>query len=59
MQGYDAEHKDIDLLRLRNYTIGRKVSENEVVGAGGLSRICELLACMKPFVSPTSNPDNW
>lgn len=50
-QGYDADHPDIDLLRLRNYTIGRKLTEAEVVGDGGLDRIAELLGCMKPFVS--------
>jgi len=50
-QGYDADRPDIDLLRLRNYTIGRKLDEAEVVGPHGLDRIAELLSCMKPFVS--------
>lgn len=50
-QGYDADHPDIDLLRLRNYTIGRSLSEDEVVGTGGLDRVSELLGFLKPFVS--------
>ena len=50
-QGYDADHVDIDLLRLRNYTIGRKLTEQEVIGADILDRISDLLSMMKPFVS--------
>lgn len=53
-QGYDADHPDIDLLRLRNYTIGRKLSQDEVVGEGGLDRVAELLTCLQPFVSSPS-----
>ncbi|KAM0722506.1 hypothetical protein Q7P37_001947 [Cladosporium fusiforme] len=49
--GYDADHSDIDLLRLRNYTIGRSLSEDEVVGAGGLDRVSELLGFLKPFIT--------
>ncbi|KAK5175236.1 uncharacterized protein LTR77_000373 [Saxophila tyrrhenica] len=50
-KGYDADHPDIDLLRLRNYTIGRKLNDSEVVGPHGLDRIAELLSCMKPFIT--------
>lgn len=50
-QGYDAEHKDINLLRLRNFTIGRKLTDQEVVGKQGLGRIAELISAMVPFVS--------
>lgn len=50
-QGYDKEHRDIELLRLRNFTLGTKLSDEEVVGAKGLERIAELVACIVPFVS--------
>ncbi len=50
-QGFDADHPDIDLLRLRNYTIGRSLSEQELLGAGGFERVAELFGAMKPFVS--------
>ena len=50
-QGYDADHADIDLLRLRNYTVGRKLTDEEVVAPDSLDRIAHLLTCMKPFVS--------
>jgi hypothetical protein len=39
------------LLRLRNFTLGKKLSDNEVVGPGGLERIADLVACLVPFVS--------
>jgi len=51
-QGYGADHADIELLRLRNYTIGSKMADDELLGEGGIDRIAALLACMKPFVSP-------
>ncbi|KAF2446925.1 hypothetical protein P171DRAFT_429869 [Karstenula rhodostoma CBS 690.94] len=50
-KGYDADHKDIDLLRLRNFTLGTKLSDKEVVGANGLDRIAELIGCMVPFIT--------
>jgi len=50
-QGYAADHPDIELLRLRDYTIGRKITDEEVLGDEGLDRIAALLACIKPFVS--------
>ena len=50
MQGYSADHADIDLLRLRNYTVGRTIQDDELLDRG-LDRIAELLTCMKPFVS--------
>jgi hypothetical protein len=49
-QGYDANHPDIDLMRLRNYTIGASLSEGELLD-GGLERVSELLGSLKPFVS--------
>ena len=48
---YDADHRDIALLRLRNFTIGRKLKDEEVVGKGGLDRVVELMGCLVPFVS--------
>lgn len=46
-KGFDSDHKDIDLLRLKNFTLGRKLKDEEV----NLDRISELLACLRPFVS--------
>jgi hypothetical protein len=51
LQGYEADNPNIDLLRLRNYTIGKKLKDDEVVGSGGLDRIAELIGILTPFVS--------
>jgi hypothetical protein len=39
-------------MRLRNFTMGRKLTDDEIVGPGGLERVGELIASMVPFVSP-------
>lgn len=38
-------------MRLRNYTIGKKLKDDEVLGSGGLARIADLLGILTPFVS--------
>ncbi|CAO1598804.1 hypothetical protein XANCAGTX0491_002564 [Xanthoria calcicola] len=50
-KGYDAENPNISLLRLRNYTAGRKLSDEEVVGPKGPERIAALMAALKPFIT--------
>lgn len=50
-QGFDADHPEIALLRLRNYTLGRPLDEAEVTAADFLDRVARLLKCIKPFVS--------
>ncbi|MCJ1256101.1 hypothetical protein MMC24_003921 [Lignoscripta atroalba] len=50
-KGFTAENPNIDLLRLRSYTIGRKLKDEEVVGPKGLGRIVELLGIMTPFIT--------
>ena len=50
-QGYDHDHKDIDLLRLRNFTIGRTVADEVIVGTSGLERVAELVMAMVPFIT--------
>jgi len=46
-----VENPNIELLRLRNYTIGRKLKDDEVLGSGGLKRIADLIGVLTPFVS--------
>ncbi|KAI9760581.1 MAG: hypothetical protein M4579_001550 [Chaenotheca gracillima] len=50
-KGYDADHPNISLLRLRNYTIGKKLQDREVVGPGGLARISDLMGVLTPFIT--------
>ncbi|CZT24595.1 uncharacterized protein RCC_10320 [Ramularia collo-cygni] len=50
-KGYSAEHPDIELLRLKNYTIGKKISNDEILGDAGMDRVVGLLKCLKPFIT--------
>ncbi|ERF74732.1 hypothetical protein EPUS_04901 [Endocarpon pusillum Z07020] len=50
-KGYEADNPNIELLRLKNFTIGRKLQDDEVVGPGGLDRIASLVGTMTPFVT--------
>ncbi|KAL1644503.1 hypothetical protein SLS61_008771 [Didymella pomorum] len=48
---FSMDHKDIDLLRLRSFTLGKKLSDEDVVGPKGMDRIAELIACIEPFIT--------
>lgn len=48
-QGYEADNPNIELLRLRNYTLVRKLTDEEVVSSG-ITRIPQLVGVMAPFV---------
>ena len=50
-KGYEKDNPNIELLKLRNFTIGKKLKDQEVLGAGGLGRIVELIGILTPFVS--------
>ncbi|KAI9817523.1 MAG: hypothetical protein M1827_001133 [Pycnora praestabilis] len=50
-KGFEADNKNIDLLRLRNYTIGRKMIDEEVLGPTGLTRIADLIGILTPFIT--------
>ncbi|KAK5011580.1 hypothetical protein LTR28_012690 [Elasticomyces elasticus] len=51
LQGYGADHENIELLRLRNFTVGRKVEDAEITGPKGMERVLGLLSCIVPFVT--------
>lgn len=51
MQGYEADNPNIEFLRLKNFTIGRKLKDEEVLGPGFLDTIAGLVGTMAPFVS--------
>ncbi|MCJ1377807.1 hypothetical protein MMC17_000903 [Xylographa soralifera] len=50
-KGYGADNPNIELLRLRNYTMGRKLKDEEIVGANGSTRITELIGILSPFIA--------
>lgn len=51
LQGYEADHRDIELLRLRSFTIGRSLKEEEIIGSDFMARVVGLMTIMEPFVS--------
>lgn len=53
-QGYDVNHKEIQLLRLRSFTLGRALSDDEFLADDAQERIAALIAAMEPFVSNDS-----
>lgn len=50
-KGYEKDNPNIDLLKLRNFTIGKKLKDEEVLGPGGIGRIVTLIGILTPFVS--------
>ncbi|KAF2773684.1 hypothetical protein EJ03DRAFT_245772, partial [Teratosphaeria nubilosa] len=50
-KGFDSNHQDLDLLRLRNYTLGRRLADQELLGPSGLARVVELFRVLKPFIT--------
>lgn len=51
MQGYLADHRDIELLKLRNFTISKKVDDQTFSEEDAQEKVCEVIAAMHPFVS--------
>lgn len=49
-QGFDADHKDLNLLRLRNFTLGRKISDADVLSEDGIDRIADIIGALVPWV---------
>ncbi|KAK3673180.1 hypothetical protein LTR78_007020 [Recurvomyces mirabilis] len=50
-KGYEADHPEIELLRLRNYTLGTKMKQADLLGEQGLEHVAKLLATLKPMIT--------
>ncbi|KAJ5557226.1 hypothetical protein N7494_001141 [Penicillium frequentans] len=50
-KGYEADNKNIELLRLRSFTIGRPITDTEIMAADAQDRIVALIGVMEPFVT--------
>ncbi|KAJ4525317.1 hypothetical protein HRR86_000946 [Exophiala dermatitidis] len=50
-KGYEANNPNIELLRLRNFTLGKPIPDEVVVSEQGLQKIVELIGVMVPFVT--------
>lgn len=50
LQGFDADHREIELLKLKKYTLGAKLHDQQILGLDGQRHILELMALAQPFV---------
>lgn len=52
LQGYIADHRDIELLKLKNFVLGEKIADSVVFGGPGMQeKLEEIFRPMVPFVS--------
>lgn len=59
MQGYNADHRDIGLLKLKNYVLGTKVADDVVFGPGSREKLEEIFRPMVPFVCAWAHTPLW
>ncbi|KAL4904696.1 hypothetical protein BDW74DRAFT_27773 [Aspergillus multicolor] len=50
-KGYDLDNENIQLLRLRSFTLGKKVSDADLLSPDAQEKIAALIGIMEPFVS--------
>ncbi|RDW72626.1 DUF2461 domain-containing protein [Aspergillus mulundensis] len=50
-QGYDLDNENIQLLRLRSFTLGKKVSDADLLSPDAQDKIAALIGIMEPFVT--------
>jgi uncharacterized protein DUF2461 len=50
VQGFIAEHRDIELLKLRNFTVSKKFPDAFLTDADGQAKLAEVIGAMVGFV---------
>ncbi|EAA31167.1 hypothetical protein GE21DRAFT_8827 [Neurospora crassa] len=50
-KGFDAEHRDIELLKLRNFTVGKKLPDSVFTSKDGQEQVLDVIRAMVPFVT--------
>ncbi|KXH57123.1 hypothetical protein CSAL01_09893 [Colletotrichum salicis] len=50
-KGYLVDHRDIELLKLRNFTTSKKVDDKVFTADDAQEQICEIIAAMHPFIT--------
>ncbi|KAF3078164.1 hypothetical protein TWF569_003342 [Orbilia oligospora] len=50
-KGYDREHDDIDLLRLKSYTVGKRIKDSEVLLPNSMEFIVDVFRALEPFIT--------
>jgi uncharacterized protein (DUF2461 family) len=51
MKGYDADHKDVALLKLRNFVLRKNISDKEITSENGLNIVGDIVEAIEPFVA--------
>ncbi|KAI1086716.1 hypothetical protein F5B19DRAFT_120499 [Rostrohypoxylon terebratum] len=54
-KGFHPEHRDIELLKLRNYTIGTNINDSDLTAEDAQDRIMRVVSAMVEFVSIASS----
>ncbi|KAI1132871.1 hypothetical protein F5Y10DRAFT_171194 [Nemania abortiva] len=54
-KGFNPDHRDIHLLKLRNYTIGCQISEEDLHGDNAQEKIMTIIRAMVPFITFLNN----
>ncbi|KKZ65256.1 hypothetical protein EMCG_08906 [[Emmonsia] crescens] len=49
-KGYDADNKNINLLRLRSFTVSKKLQDKDLIGPKALDRVARIVGLLVPFV---------
>lgn len=52
-QGFDADHRDIELLKLRNFTVGKKIPDSVFTADDSQDQIADIIRPMVGYVSGT------
>jgi len=50
-KGYDADHKDISLLKLRNFLLRKNISDAEITSDNGLNIVADIVEAIEPFIT--------
>ncbi|EEY21998.1 conserved hypothetical protein [Verticillium alfalfae VaMs.102] len=50
-KGWEADHRDIGLLKLRSYTVGAKIEDGLFAREDAQERLKDMVVAMEPFVS--------
>ncbi|OHF00211.1 hypothetical protein CORC01_04400 [Colletotrichum orchidophilum] len=50
-KGYLVDHRDIELLKLRNFTISKSIGDQVFTDNDAQEQVCQIIAAMHPFIT--------
>ncbi|KUI53588.1 hypothetical protein VP1G_00886 [Cytospora mali] len=54
-KGFNTDHRDIELLKLRNFTVGKKIPDSMLTAEDGQDQITDIISSMVGFVTFLNN----